>query len=109
MAAFTFAMGGLFSQQAHPSVVYQQYTYSKAPDFESFGAAVSLNAAFSAAVDGADSVIVLGGTRSQPAFDPTGPSSVLDESFADSTLAKFAGVAGFIVLRPIRASASPTA
>jgi hypothetical protein len=86
MGALTFGMSSLFSQQAQPQVTYNQEVYAHAPSFEGFQQAIGLHSAFATAVDQSDNIIVLGGTRSHPVFDPTGPSSVLDESFADTTL-----------------------
>ena len=95
MGALTYGMSSLFSQQGHPTVSYNGQTYTQAPSFDDFGRAVDLHAAFSNAVDAADNIIVLGGTRSHPAFDPTGPSSVLAESFIDASLTAVAGGDGF--------------
>ena len=95
MGALTYAMGGLFSQQAHPTVAYNNEVYAQAPSFDDFHQAIDLHAAFSNAVDAADNVIVLGGTRSHPAFDPTGPSSALAENFIDTNLPAVAGGDGF--------------
>ena len=95
MGALTFAMGGLFGGQAQPAVAYASQTYARAPSFDGFHRAVALQQAFSGAVDAADSVIVLGGTRSHPAFDPTGPSAPLDTGFADPTLDAMTGGDGF--------------
>ena len=87
MGALTYGMSTLFTQQTHPQVVYNGETYTKAPSFDDFGQATTLHAAFSDAMDLADNVIVLGGSRSHPSLDPTGPSSTLNTKFADSTLA----------------------
>jgi hypothetical protein len=95
MGALTYGMSSLFSQQAHPSVTYQGRTFTAAPSYDDFNQAIGLHTAFSGAVDSADSVIVLGGTRSHPAFDPTGPSSALSESFLDTSLSAVAGGDGF--------------
>jgi hypothetical protein len=95
MGALTYGMSGLFSQQTHPTVTYNGQTYTQAPSFDDFHQAIDLHAAFSNAVDAADNMIVLGGTRSHPAFDPTGPSSALAESFLDTSLAAAAGSDGF--------------
>jgi hypothetical protein len=95
MAALTYGMGSLFSQQARPTATYNGEVYARAPSFDDFHQAVDLHAAFSGAVDAADNIIVLGGTRSHPAFDPTGPSSALSESFADTSLAAAADTDGF--------------
>jgi hypothetical protein len=95
MGALTYGMGGLYSQQTHPAVAYNGNTYNQAPSFDDFGQAISLHSAFSNAVDAADSIVVLGGARSHPVFDPTGPSSVLSESFIDTSLAAAAGGDGF--------------
>ena len=95
MGALTYGMGGLFSQQSHPTVTYNDEVYARAPSFDDFHQAIDLHAAFSNAVDAADNVVVLGGTRSHPAFDPTGPSSALAESFLDASLVAVAGGDGF--------------
>jgi hypothetical protein len=95
MGALTYGMSGLYSQQTHPTVVYNGNVYTQAPSFDDFGQAISLHSAFSNAVDAADNVIVLGGTRSHPVFDPTGPSSALAENFIDTGLAAAAGGDGF--------------
>jgi hypothetical protein len=87
MAALTFGMSSLFTQQATGQVTYNQQPYSQAPSFDDFRRAIDLHAAFATATDQADSIVVLGGTRSHPAFDPTGPSSALNSTFSDSTLA----------------------
>ena len=94
MGALTYGMGGLFSQQANPAVTYNGAAYTRAPSFDDFHQAIDLHTALSVAVDAADNIIVLGGTRSHPAFDPTGPSSALAENFADTALAAAAGEAG---------------
>lgn len=91
MAALTWAVSALFKSQAHPAVAYQGEVYTLAPSFTDFNQAVSLHAAFAQAVDQADSVIVLGGSRSHPADDPDGPSPVLADTFADPTLSAGAG------------------
>lgn len=95
MGALTFGMAGLFSQQATRQVSYNGQTYTQAPSFDDFHAAIDLHAAFSGEVDTADNVVVLGGTRSHPAYDPTGPSSALDESFTEATLSAVVGGDGF--------------
>jgi hypothetical protein len=95
MGALTFGMGGLFRQQTHPTVTYNNEAFTQAPSFDDFNQAIDLHAAFSNAVDAADNLVVLGGTRSHPAFDPTGPSSALAESFIDTTLAAAANGDGF--------------
>lgn len=87
MAGLTYGTASLFKQQARPAVEYQGNTYTLAPSFTDFNAAISLHAAFAQAVDASDSLIVLGGTRTHPVSDPNGPSSTLALSFADSSLA----------------------
>jgi hypothetical protein len=91
MAALTFGMSSLFTQQTRGQVTYNQQAYSQAPSFDDFRQAIDLHAAFSSATDQADSIVVLGGTRSHPAFDPTGPSSALAATFADSALTAATG------------------
>jgi hypothetical protein len=91
MAALTYGGASLFKFQANPQVTFNSETYSQAPSFQDFRQAVDLNAAFSQAVDQADNVIVLGGQRSHPTLDPTGPSSVLSSSFTDTSLSAAAG------------------
>lgn len=95
MSALAYAMTSLFSEEAPPAVTYNGETFEEAPSFDQFHEAIDLHTAFSDAVDAADNVVVLGGTRSNPEYDPTGPSSALDESFADATLAAVAGGDGF--------------
>lgn len=95
MGALTFGMSSLFSQQTRQQVTYNQQPYSQAPSFDDFRQAIDLHAAFSTASDAADSIIVLGGSRSHPAYDPTGPSSALAVNFSDSTLASAANGNGF--------------
>src|SRR5471032_1413157 len=91
MAALTFGMSSLFTQQTRGQVTYNQQPYSQAPSFDDFRQAIDLHTAFSSATDQADSIVVLGGTRSHPAFDPTGPSSALAATFADSALTAATG------------------
>jgi hypothetical protein len=95
MAALTFGLSSLFAQQTIAQVTFNQQTYTQAPSFSDFQQAINLHAAFSNATDQADSVVVLGGTRSHPAYDPTGPSSALAENFSDSVLAAAANGDGF--------------
>lgn len=82
MGALTYGMSSLFSQQAQPQVTYNDQVYAQAPSFDGFQKAIGLHSAFAAAVDQADNIVVLGGSRSHPVFDPTTPTSVLKESFA---------------------------
>jgi hypothetical protein len=86
MGGLAYAMGTLFSEQGQPQVTYNQEAYTKAPSFDDLHQAIDLHTAFSNAVDLSDNIIVLGGTRSHPAFDATGPSSVLGSGFSDSVL-----------------------
>ncbi len=94
MGALTYGMGSLFSEQAQPQVAFGQQAYARAPSFDNFRDAVDLHAAFSNAVDQADSVIVLGGARSHPTLDPNGPSSALSASFEDCVLTAAAAGGG---------------
>jgi len=87
MGALAYGMGSLISQQAHPIVTYNGQVYERAPSFNGFQQAIDLHVAFSNAVDAADNVVVLGGSRSHPQFDNTESSSVLSESFGDTALA----------------------
>jgi len=91
MGAFTYGMSALFSTQTTPQVTYNQETYTQGPSFSDFQQAIGLHSAFATAVDEADSTIVLGGSRSHPTYDPTGPSSALAETFSDSTLSASIG------------------
>jgi len=86
MGALTYGMGSLFKFQSHPDVSYRDQIYTEAPSFGDFRQAVSLHAAFAGAVDQSDNIILLGGARSHPVSDPNGPASVLQESFAASSL-----------------------
>jgi hypothetical protein len=95
MGALATGMASLFGSQGPNEVTYSGQVYPQAPSFDQFHDAIELQAAFAQAADAADNVIVLGGTRSHPAYDPTGPSSVLDESFAASSLTAAAGGDGF--------------
>lgn len=91
MSALTYATAALFKTQAEPEVSYNGNNYPQAPSFDAFSRAVRLHAAFSQSVDQADNIIILGGTRSHPTLDPIGPSSVLSESFANTTLSDAVG------------------
>jgi len=91
MGALTYGMGSLFSGQAQPTLTYRNQTYALAPTFSQFGGAVDLHAALTQAIDQADNVLLVGGVRSHPTADPNGPSSALDVSFSDTTLAAAAG------------------
>jgi len=95
MAALTFGMSSLFTQQASSQVTYNQEPYAQAPSFDDFRQAIDLHSAFATATDQADSIVVLGGTRSHPSYDPTGPSSALAATFADSALPAASGSDGF--------------
>jgi hypothetical protein len=91
MAALTYGMASLFRFQSHPEVTYQSHVYSLAPSFGEFQKALTFHQRLVQALDQADDVLVLGGARSHPTLDPQGPSSALDESFADPTLTAAAG------------------
>jgi len=86
MGALTYGMSTLFKFQAQPQVSFNNQVYSLAPSFAGFQQAVILHTRLTQAVDQADSVLVLGGTRSQPSLDANGPSSALAETFADTSL-----------------------
>lgn len=86
MAGLTYGTASLFQMQARPAVTYQGNTYTLAPSLTDFNAAVNLHAAFTAAVDASDNLIVLGGVRTHPVLDPNGPSSTLKLAFADTVL-----------------------
>jgi hypothetical protein len=86
MGALTYGTATLFKFQAQPQVSYNNQSYALAPSFAGFQQAVGLHILLTQAVDQADSVLVLGGTRSQPTLDPNGPSPALAETFADTSL-----------------------
>ncbi len=98
MGALTYAMASLFQTEAQPEVSYGGQSYELAPSFSDFRSAIDLHAAFASAVDQADGVVVLGGTRTHPDADPNGPSSALAMNFSDTTLPAAVGsdpAAGF--------------
>ncbi|HEY3756916.1 MAG TPA: hypothetical protein VGL42_12260 [Opitutaceae bacterium] len=86
MAALTYGTASLFQMQARPDVTYQGSSYTLAPSLTDFNSAVSLHAAFAAAVDASDNLIVLGGVRTHPVQDANGPSATLKLSFSDTSL-----------------------
>ena len=95
MGALTALLSSLFSSQAHPQVVYSSQTYELAPSYTNLRQAIDLHAALANAIDQADSVVLLGGSRSHPSLDPTGPSSALLASYVPTTLAAMSGGDGF--------------
>jgi hypothetical protein len=95
MAALTYGTATLFKSQSQPSVAYNGQIYALAPSFGEFNKAVTFHQNFVQAMDQADSILVLGGQRSHPTLDPVGPSSALNEGFADTTLAAASGSDAF--------------
>jgi hypothetical protein len=91
MGALTYGTASLFKFQAQPEMTYQGKTYALAPSFGEFRKAVTFHQLFIQAMDQADSILVVGGTRSHPSLDPVGPSGALSASFQDPTLPAAAG------------------
>ena len=95
MGALTALMSSLFSSQAHPQVTYNSQVYELAPSYTNLRQAIDLHAALANALDQADSVVILGGARSHPSLDPTGPSSALLATYSPTTLTAMVGGDGF--------------
>jgi len=95
MGALTALLSSLFTSQAHPQVSYNGRIYEMAPSFTNLRQAIDLHAALATAIDQADSVVILGGSRSHPSLDPTGPSSALVTSFTPTALTAMVGADGF--------------